>query len=297
MSGSRLPRVTAVVLNWCGENVTRRCLRSLERSTYGPLRVLLVDNGSPDGSGDRLHAEFPDLPYLQNGANLGYAGGNNRGIEWALGAGAEQVLVLNNDTVVEPEAVGHLVRALLSAGDQVAAVGPKILRLDDPTRIWWAGGDFSRLRGLGLHRRENALDTPGAPAEPEEVTFLTGCCFLTTAPVLRRVGGFAEDFFAYIEDVEWSLRLVRAGFRLLYEPRARILHEVPPWGAPPTPFQIRQRDRNRRRLMRRHFSASQRLPFLVRFYATRSLILARYLARGDMARAGAILAGAVGDGH
>ncbi|MFC1575176.1 glycosyltransferase family 2 protein [Gemmatimonadota bacterium] len=105
------PPVTVVVLNWCREEVSRECLRSVESSDYEPLTVLLVDNGSEDASGDRLRDAFPHMSYLQTGSNLGYAGGNNRGIAWALERGAEWILILNNDTVLEPGTVRHLLDA------------------------------------------------------------------------------------------------------------------------------------------------------------------------------------------
>src|SRR5688500_11427372 len=100
--------VVVIVLNWCREEDTAECLRSLEASDWPNLTILLVDNASGDGSGDRLHARFPHVAYLQTGANLGYTGGNNRGFAWALAHGADHVLVLNNDTVVDPACIGPL---------------------------------------------------------------------------------------------------------------------------------------------------------------------------------------------
>ena len=137
--------VVAIVLNWCGEELTAECIESLERSQYSQLRTLLIDNGSPDGSGDRLHARFPTIPYLQMGQNLGYGVANNRGIEWALAHGADYVLVVNNDAVVLPGAIGRRVETAESQGD-VAIVAPFIGYYDDPETPWYAGGRFSRLR-------------------------------------------------------------------------------------------------------------------------------------------------------
>lgn len=290
-----VPRVTVVVLNWCDEDVSRACLESLRRVRYPGLRVLLVDNGSHDGSGERLQTAFPDVDYLQTGSNQGYAGGNNRGIEWALERGADYVLVLNNDTEVDAECVRHLVDAAQAAGPGVAAVVPKILYHDRPDRIWYAGGYFSPVRGLGLHWRENEADTErGNELRAQAVTFMTGCCCLLSAEALRRVGGFEEELFAYVEDAELSLRFTEAGYRMLYAPGARVLHRSPPPGSDPSPFQIRQRDRNRRWVMRRHFPLGRRIPFLVRFYLTRAALLARYLYRGDAPRARALVDGALG---
>jgi hypothetical protein len=250
---------------------------------------MLVDNGSHDGSGDRLHERFPAVDYLQTGVNLGYAGGNNRGIERALGAGAEYLLILNNDTVVDADCVANLVRASESTGAPVVA--PLILYFDEPNRVWYGGGAFSRLRALGKHSLENELVDSAQTRSP--ATFVCGCCFLIRADVVRRVGGFDESFFAYVEDVELSVRLHKAGVAMLYEPSARVLHRVRPDDVS-SPFQIRQRDRNRRRLVRRHYDAFSRLGFALWFYPTRVAHLLRYSAQRDWSRARAIVDGAVG---
>lgn len=284
------PGVCAVALNWCAEEETAACLRSLQQSDYPSLRILLVDNGSPDDSGGRLHEAFPEIPYLQNGANLGYAGGNNRAIALALENGADHVLVLNNDTVVERETVSRLVQAVAST-DRVGAVGPKILLYDAPDRVWFAGGDFSIARALGRHRLEGRFDANPNGGQIEEVSFLTGCCLLLPAPVIQEVGGFAEEYFAYLEDVDLSLRLRRAGYHLLYQPAARLLHRASLDHRSASAFQIFQRDRNRRRLVKRHYRPADRVRFALFFYPTRLVRAVQYLARGDLERAGAIWRG------
>ena len=281
--------VTAVVLNWCNEADTAVCLESLAAARYGALTVLLVDNGSPDGSGERLRARFPNVAYLQTGSNVGYAGGNNRGMRWALDHGAAFVLVLNNDTVVDPECVARLVGAAEETG--AAVVAPQIRYFDAPDKVWYGGGDFSKVRAVGVHRLENhALNREQVRSV---ATFVTGCSFLIRSDTLRAVGGFDESFFAYVEDAELSLRLTRAGCTMLYEPSALVLHRIAP-RAVETPFQIVQRDRNRRKLVARHYRAPERMLFALWFYPTRGIHFARYLARGDWARARSIVIGAVG---
>lgn len=285
-----MPRVTAVVLNYCNEEDTSACLASVAAQDYGALDVLLVDNHSPDGSGERLHVRHPDIAYLRTDSNLGYAGGNNRGIERALEGGTEFVLILNNDTVLETQCVSELVRAAQGAGD-VGAVGPKILRFDDRSRTWFAGGFFDVTRAIGRHVGENERDAEPNTRDVQEAGFLTGCCLLIPAAVLRAEGYFREDFFAYVEDVEFCLRMTRSGRRLLYAPGARLLHRVPPPGTFPSPFQIRHRDRNRRRLVRLHYSAVDRIRFMAWFYPTRLALAAGYLLRWNGARAAAVIRG------
>ncbi|MDF1505315.1 glycosyltransferase family 2 protein [Roseisolibacter sp. H3M3-2] len=284
--------VVVVVLNWKGYDDTAACLRTLAASDWPRTTVLLVDNGSPDGSGERLHRDFPDVPYLQTGANLGYTGGNNRGFAWALDRGADHVVVLNNDTEVAPDCVRRLVEAA-GSDPRVGLVAPKILVHDAPDTLWFAGGDLALARGTGRHRGEGARDAEYPQgSRAGEITFATGCCFLLTRPALEAVGGFDDAFFAYNEDVDLSWRLARAGFALRYEPAARLTHKVPPLSAEPSPFQIVQRDRNRRRFVRLRLGAARRAQFAAWFYATRAVHLARYLARGDRARALAIVKGA-----
>jgi GT2 family glycosyltransferase len=282
-------RVTAIVLNWCNELDTAACVDALRASRYDALAVLIVDNGSPDGSGARLHARFPDVSYLQTGTNTGYAGGNNRGMAVAVEDGADYLLVLNDDTVIDPDCVRELVRAAEETG--AAVVAPQILYFDEPGVVWYGGGVFSTMRGLGLHVRENEPVDPQQTRTP--ITFVCGCCFLIRADVVRAAGGFDESFFAYVEDVELSLRLTRSGYTLMYEPAARILHRIKR-GAESTPFQIRQRDRNRRRLVARYYGIADRIRFAMWFYPTRAAHLMRYLGRREWACAKAILDGAVG---
>lgn len=284
------PHVVVIVLNWCGEADTHECLASLAASTWPRLTVLLVDNGSPDGSGERLHARHPDLPYLQTGGNLGYTGGNNRGMAWALANGADHVVVLNNDTVLEPDCIARLVAAAES-DPRVGGVAPKILVHGAPGMLWYAGGDLALTRGTGLHRGEYAPDVGHDDAGP--ITFMTGCCFLLTRRALETVHGFEESFFAYNEDVDLSYRLLRAGFDMVYEPSARLTHKVPPPDAEPSPFQIAQRDRNRRRFVALRAGPLARARFAAWFYATRVALLGRYAARRDWSRARAIVRGAL----
>jgi hypothetical protein len=282
--------VCVIVLNWCDAPATGACLDSLRNSTYGNLSVLLVDNASPDGSGAELHRRFPDVGFLQTGANLGYAGGNNRGIERALEEGAEFVLVLNPDTIVEPGAVGHLVHTALR-DDRIGAVAPTIVRMDDPSRVWYGGGAFDPVRALGVHWNENG-PVP-ATCEPRSVTFCTGCALFLRAEAVRDVGAFDERYFLYVEDAELSVRLVRAGWRLLHDPRPLVRHRVGTPGEEPSPDQLRYRDRNRRRLARTHLTPTQRLRFAAWFYPTRAIHLTRYLGRGDLPRVRALLRGLV----
>ena len=191
-----LPAVTAIVLNWSNYDVTANCLRSLLRSDYGNLNILLVDNASSDDSFERLRASFPEVESLQTGKNVGYAGGNNRGIEQVLKGTVEYVLILNKDTVLYPQAINELVDVAEKKGRWTGGVVPKILYHDDPDRIWYAGGEFSPIRGLGLHWRQGDVDQSNQAEVVCGVTFMTVACSLFSAEALRELQGFDEDFVA-----------------------------------------------------------------------------------------------------
>ena len=131
----------------------------------------------------------------------------------------------------------------------------------------------------------------GPAAAPQEVAFLSGCVLLLRAATVRELGGFRQEFFAYVEDLELSLRYRKAGWTLLYVPTATASHKVPFPPPPDGPFAIRLRDKNRRRLVALHYRLPQRLVFATWFYPTRLILLARYGVRRDWPRAKAILQG------
>jgi GT2 family glycosyltransferase len=283
----RGPHVTVVVLAYNNEDETAACLESLLGSTYEPVTILLVDNASPDGSGERLHARFPEVAYLQTGTNGGYTAGNNRGMEWALARGTDYVLLLNYDTEVDRHCIERLVRAAEETG--AAATAPLICYYDEPNVVWYGGGRFSRTRAMVTHLLENRPIDPSQARMP--ITFVCGCCALIRAPALRELGGFDESYFMYGEDMELSVRMAAAGHRMIYEPGALVLHRIDRQSEP-TPWQIVLRDKNRRRMVARHYDMLDRVRFAAWFYPTRAVHYVRYFVRGDADRRRAIVTGA-----
>jgi GT2 family glycosyltransferase len=219
----KTPKVSIVILNWNGYDVTRECLISLSKIDYPNYEIVLVDNGSTDGSPDKLAAEFPGVTIIRNKTNVGFTGGNNAGIQSALDKHPDYILLLNNDTVVEP----HFLFELISVGesdDRIGILNPKIYYFDPPVRIWYAGGHFSQWRGLASHVGVGKLDA-GAYDQLREVTFITGCAFLIKTKVIHRIGLLDERFFYLWEDTDWSIRALQAGFKAFYVPSAAIWHK------------------------------------------------------------------------
>jgi hypothetical protein len=142
----------------------------------------------------------------------------------ALGKGAEQILLLNNDTTVDPDFLDAMTDALQSSPGS-GIVGSKILYSADPGRIWYAGGEISFWTGTMRHRGIREPDD-GRFDVPGETGYASGCCLLATRRTVETVGLLDESYFMYSEDADWCLRARRAGFRVLYEPRARIWHKL-----------------------------------------------------------------------
>lgn len=221
----REPTVAVVILTWNGQEDTLRCLASLAESTWPRLRVYVADNASSDGTEAEVREQFPEVEFIQNGSNLGFAGGNNTGIAAAIDRGANLVLLLNNDTVVPPDAVGDLVRTLAES-PRAGACSPVLPYLADPQRLWFAGSHYDPARGHS--GRNSAYETGAAPLpdEPVEVDRLVGAAMLVRADVIRAVGSLDPDLFYLHEDVDWSLRIRAAGHTLLLDPRVAIPHAV-----------------------------------------------------------------------
>jgi len=218
------PLTYVIVVNWNGMRDTLECLASLEKVIYPSMCIVVVDNGSVDGSQEEIRRTHPGVTLLETGTNLRYAGGNNAGIRLALEKGADQIMLLNNDTTVDPEFLGALTDTLQLSAD-TGIVAPKILYSAKPGCVWYAGGEISFWTGTMHHRgiREN---DDGRFDLPCETGYASGCCLLAKKSTVERIGLLDESYFMYSEDADWCMRARRAGFRIMYEPRARIWHKV-----------------------------------------------------------------------
>jgi GT2 family glycosyltransferase len=220
------PHVTIIVLNWNGKDDTLACLESLEQMTYPNYEVLIVDNGSGDDSVAAISARFPHRPVVETGANLGYAGGNNVGLRHALAQGADYALLLNNDTLVAPDFLEHLVGAT-QADPTIGVAGPTIYYHEQPDLIWSAGGAIDWRRGETWMVALNTPDSGQLGAGPRPVDFVTGCALLVKRAVMEQVGLLDERFFVYYEETEWCARAGRAGFKIVHVPQAQVWHKIP----------------------------------------------------------------------
>lgn len=215
--------VFILVLNWNSHRYSLKCLQSLQKLDYPNYRIVLIDNGSTDGSEGILKAAFPELTVIQTGENLGYAGGNNVGIHYALACGAEYLWLLNNDTEVAADALTALVHALEN-DDTAGIAGSKIYSLEEPEILAYAGGMIDPWRGKILHRGRGEADC-GHYDRCEPTDFVTGCSLLIRTSIIHQCEMLDPRFFLYYEDLDWNLRIQRAGFQCLYVPESQLWHQ------------------------------------------------------------------------
>jgi GT2 family glycosyltransferase len=284
-----MKRLTIQVLNWNGLADTRALLGTLRRCRAPEgwtLEVLVVDNGSKDGSVAALAAEFPEVELLALPENRRYAGGNNAGLTYALKRGADAVMLLNNDTEADPALCEKLVLALEQHPGAGAAT-PLIYFGPPSARIWYAGGHCVPALGFAGHRGLRTLDR-GQYREVETTGYLTGCCVLASREVWEKVGLLDERYFIYAEDADWSLRARAAGYSLLFVPTARLWHKVSASSGEASRWKVYQRLRANLILFGRHARGLGRLTWLPSYLA-QQIALAVWLAlRGRAAAARAI---------
>ncbi len=272
------PRVSIVVLSWNGKDDTLRCLASLAEVAYEPVEVVVVDNGSTDGSAEAVEAAFPRAHVLRQGRNTGFSGGVNAGIVAARAGGADAVLLLNNDMLVEPDFLGPLVGAALEPG--VAAACSQILFADPPHKVWYAGASFRPRRGH--HGRNIGFGDEPIPASrsPYPVDCACGGAMLITGEALDDVGLFDEDLFAYREDLDWSLRARERGLLVVVAPASVVRHRVSAsTGGESSPASLYYDLRNLLTVSERHAPLSRPLTHLRRLESVLGHIAQALLSR------------------
>jgi GT2 family glycosyltransferase len=211
------PSVAVIVLNWNGRPYLTACLDSLRTQTYdGPYQVVLVDNGSTDGSAAFVESSYPQVRVIRSLVNLGFAAGNNLA---ARQLDTELVAFLNNDTRVEPNWLAELVRSV-TAAPEIASAGGRILSWDGKQVDFMGGG--ATLTGLGI---QTGYGQPAGVDAPEgDILFACGGSMIVKRAPYLEVGGLDDDYFLFYEDVDLGWRFWLAGYRVRYAPAAIIYH-------------------------------------------------------------------------
>ena len=218
------PKIAIIIINWNTYQLTFNCLKSLEACTYKNKIVFFVDNGSKDGSGDKIALEFPEINYIKNENNEGFTGANNKALKVILKQNFDYVLLLNNDTEVKPNFLSLLV-ASMDSDENLAATQPLILNFPNKNTIWNAGGSFNAFFCLFKTRFKGMIYNPQLKIETY-TEWISGCCILVKIPVIKEVGLLDNRFFAYFEDADWSIRMTNFGYKLGVVPDSIIYHHT-----------------------------------------------------------------------
>ncbi|MBB5017054.1 hypothetical protein HNQ59_000316 [Chitinivorax tropicus] len=267
-------RVAIVILNWNGRADTIACVESVLANDHENFFVVVADNGSTDDSVRALRQQFPHITLVENGDNLGFAAGNNRGIEAALAAGAEVVVLLNNDTIVAPDWLSNLA----DAANQLApgsVLGAKIFYSQQPEVIWHFGAhwqaDKSRFQILGRGQTDHQWP------DLQPVDMIIGCCMWIPRDTLQKVGLLEPSFFLNYEETDWCWRAKQAGVTCYSVPQAHLWHKISASfvGKPHNAYFI---FRNRLLWLERQFSGLEYLRHYCRMALSEHLKIRRKLA-------------------
>ncbi len=224
------PLVYCVILSWNGRHLTMDCVRSVLDMDYPNLKVIVVDNASSDDTVEALKNGYARdiasgrITLMVNAKNLGFAGGNNVGMEFAFRQGADYVLLLNNDTIVDRHLLAELVRET-EFRPAVGVSGPKIYYHEPPDQIWFAGGEVLLHRGISRHTGIRAMDR-GQYDRVRCCDYITGCAMLVRRSVYESVGGLDTAYRLYSEDADYCMRASRLGFEMLYVPSGKVWHKI-----------------------------------------------------------------------
>ncbi|HEX5415255.1 MAG TPA: glycosyltransferase family 2 protein, partial [Chloroflexota bacterium] len=267
--------VSVVVVNFNGRELTAACLDSLVRQTYEPTEIIVVDNGSGDGSVEFLASRYPSVRLVCLERNLGFAGGCNSGIVAAQG---EYIATLNNDARAEPAWIAELVGAI-RIDPRIGSVASKLLFAHAPDRINSAGICLDRL-GIAWDRSGGAPET--AEADVHEVFGASAGAALYRRALFDDIGCFDDDFFMYLEDVDLAWRARLADWRSVLAPRARVYHAHSATAGDLSPFKRYHLGRNKVWLIAKNYPSPYLwlyLPLIVS-YDLAAILSAIFLSRG-----------------
>ena len=262
---SSKPSVGIVIINYNGFQDTKELLESFIACDYPNYFIIIVDNKSTDDSLSQLREiqRKIDFSLIVAEENRGFSAGNNLGINYAIEAGLDYVLLLNNDTIITPDFLSKLV---ISITDSSSAYTGTIRYFWDKDRIWYAGGAVSHFTGKTRHLHQDEIN-PVLPTEAQEVNFISGCELLFPTSMVQKVGLLDEDFFLYSEDVDYSLRMEKAGIRMIYVPDSVIYHKVGATTSKISKTSSYYSARNRRIMIYRNFKWYQIITALIYTHA------------------------------
>ncbi len=228
-----MPNLAVIILNYRSLPHTLECLKWVTKMKWsGKLSIIVIDNSHQSRP---IKTEFPQIEIITNPTNIGFAQGNNLGVQKAVMAKSELVMLLNNDTKVDTLLAENLYKAMKAEKADIAV--PKIYfypgnefhydRYQPSERgkvIWYAGGHIDWDNIMGIHHGVDLVDQ-GQFDKRQEIEFATGCCLMIMTKVINRIGLFDPKYFLYLEDADFSVRAKKAGYKIIYAPQAMLWHK------------------------------------------------------------------------
>ena len=260
-----------ILLNYNNWQDTIECVHSLINSGTGSSNIVIIENCSTDNSREKLSEEIPAIKVIHSDKNLGFTGGNNVGLKYALENNFDYAIVLNNDTIVESESsVKDLIDEMDRNPDFTLSTG-RIFYYPEKEKIWYDGGRVIKWRASEQHFnfRKNINDVK-LNDDLREIDFISGCFMCIRMKDLPRLGYMDENFFIYLDDLEYSSRASKRGMKMLYIPKSIIYHKARGEGNH-TPKLIYYSIRNRRLVINLHFG------IITKFYFEIVLIIKRIM--------------------
>lgn len=260
-----------ILVNYNGLRDTKDCIESIKHSTYENYKIVVVDNCSPNDDAQKLKGDYDDIILINNKENEGFAKANNRGIDIAIQNGADYVMLLNNDTIVEAD----FLEKMIDTAQKLAAdlLTCKIMYNYDRSKIWYGGGKIDWNKGYGVHYISDELK------KNSEIEFASGCCMLLARRIIEKLK-LPEDYFMYFEDVDYCVKLRENGFHIYYTPFIKLYHKVSASAGVESPFFVYYWNRNRLIFMKKYKLKIGRVQYgesLFAFFLTRIMKSVGYI--------------------
>lgn len=236
-------KISVILVNFNGFADTVECIQSIQKSAI-PVQVVVVDNASLENEASKISALFPDVKVFRQENNLGFAGGNNIGIQWAIDQKFDYITLLNNDTIIDSNLFLHL----LKNTNQNTISAPFMYYYSIPKELWYSGGIINRWTGNPKHFHTQQKTQ-------KRITFITGCCLFLHRNIFERIGLLDESYFMYHEDTDFCLKAIKNNIELTVIPEAKIWHKVgKSSGGDESAFCIYYMTRNRLHCLKKHKS-------------------------------------------
>ena len=279
------PRTIAILVNYNNNLDTSETIYNLLEQILSFYKIIVIDNCSTNNSFKILKEKFKtinDVIIIKSKKNGGFAYGNNFGIKYALeNFKFDYFLVINNDTISDKEINSNFIEYFeKNSLQKIGILTGKIYYYNQTTKFWFSGGFFSKLKCSGYHFGLNETDT-GQYDSIKECDFATGCLWFFKKEIIKEVGYLPEEYFLYLEDVDFSLKLIKKGYKIIYLPNIKVWHKI---GASSGVNYFNPKyyysNRNRIILAKKHLSFNRRILFYLFFLVTRIIRMAQYLLKG-----------------